>query len=83
MGDVMHLNAHCTGDPLQWRQHSLAGGGLGRRWRSSMALGGGQGHLWRPAVPPYGGARHGLSVCGGALARGRWGAAAATLGAPS
>ena len=48
-----------------------------------MALGGGQGHLWRPAVPPYGGARHGLSVCGGALARGRWGAAAATLGAPS
>ena len=48
-----------------------------------MALGGGQGHLWRPAVPPYGGAHHGLSVCGSALERGRWGAAAATLGAPS
>jgi len=54
---------------------SAAGWGVGgaRQRRSSMALGGGRGHLWRPAVPPNGGARHGLSVCGGALARGRWG----------
>ena len=38
MGDVTYLNAHRTGDPLQWRQHSLVGGGLGRRWRPAAAL---------------------------------------------
>jgi len=87
MGDVTYLNAHRTGDPLQWRQHSLTGGGLGRRWHPAVALVDGArrwaGHLWRPAVPPYGGTRHGVLVCGVALARGHWGAAAATLGAPS
>ena len=39
MGDVTYLNAHRTGDPLQWRQHSLAGGGLGRRWRPAVGRG--------------------------------------------
>ena len=38
MGDVTYLNAHYTGDPLQWRQHSLADGGLGHRWRPAAAL---------------------------------------------
>ena len=56
MGDVMHLNAHCTGDPLQWRRHSLTGDGLGRRWRPAAALVDGARRWARASVAPSGAA---------------------------